>query len=344
MNSKAIIALSEDKKKNFEILDQLGGGRNSRVFKIRSDEGLTYVIKIYYQDRNDTRNRLKTEYTSLEFLRENGFDNIPSPLYLNPKFGFAVYEYICGKKISTENISEDHIEDAVRFLCDLKKVGQRLDVKKFGNASEAFYSCSDIISNIELRLKRLSISSRNGPLSQELQLFLNKKLIPAFANTCKSARWLFKEAFETKIQLKERTLSPSDFGFHNAIQKQNGKIVYVDFEYFGWDDPVKMISDFILHPGMQLKEQHKSLFLTKIVSEFRHSESFNIRFRGLFPLFVIKWCIILLNEFNSVDSKRRDFAQADNKNAYSIRLLQLEKSKLMLNEVNNNDIWADIIS
>ena len=36
-----------------------------------------------------------------------------------------------------------------------------------------------------------------------------------------------------------RCLSPSDFGFHNALLEATGKLRFVDFEYAGWDDPAK---------------------------------------------------------------------------------------------------------
>ena len=47
-------------------------------------------------------------------------------------------------------------------------------------------------------------------------------------------------------------LSPSDIGFHNTLKCRN-KIFFIDFEYFGLDDPIKITSDFIIHPGNNLK-------------------------------------------------------------------------------------------
>ena len=44
-----------------------------------------------------------------------------------------------------------------------------------------------------------------------------------------------------------QVFSPSDFGFHNALLKDNGKLCFLDFEYFGRDDPVKLMADFIWH-------------------------------------------------------------------------------------------------
>ena len=54
-----------------------------------------------------------------------------------------------------------------------------------------------------------------------------------------------------------QVLSPSDFGFHNAILKESGDLVFLDFEYFGRDDPVKLMADFIWHPGMKLSNLQK---------------------------------------------------------------------------------------
>ena len=50
-------------------------------------------------------------------------------------------------------------------------------------------------------------------------------------------------SFERDIDSAERTLSPSDFGFHNALKRSDGRIVFLDFEYFGWDDPAKMTAE-----------------------------------------------------------------------------------------------------
>jgi len=35
------------------------------------------------------------------------------------------------------------------------------------------------------------------------------------------------------------------------------RIIFLDFEYFGWDDPAKMIVDFLLHPAMNLSRRRR---------------------------------------------------------------------------------------
>ena len=58
--------------------------------------------------------------------------------------------------------------------------------------------------------------------------------------------------FAEEIAPECRTLIPSDLGAHNALRGADGSLYFLDFEYFGWDDPVTSIANFIMHPGMQL--------------------------------------------------------------------------------------------
>ena len=49
------------------------------------------------------------------------------------------------------------------------------------------------------------------------------------------------------ITNKYLILSPSDISLGNILTNKK-KDYYIDFEYFGWDDPCKLISDLLWHP------------------------------------------------------------------------------------------------
>ena len=49
---------------------------------------------------------------------------------------------------------------------------------------------------------------------------------------------------EEELGPADRVLSPSDFGFHNALLDRQGNVRFFDFEYAGWDDPAKLVCDF----------------------------------------------------------------------------------------------------
>ena len=65
-----------------------------------------------------------------------------------------------------------------------------------------------------------------------------------------------------------QVFSPSDFGFHNTILEDDGDLKFLDFEYFGRDDPAKLMADFIWHPGMNLNNSQKTQWLKGIITIF----------------------------------------------------------------------------
>ena len=129
-------------------------------------------------------------------------------------------------------------------------------------------------------------------------------------------------------------LSPSDFGFHNALRTSDGGLVFVDFEYFGWDDPAKMVSDFLLHPGMALSRPLRGRFLNRLLRGFGTGHALDVRVRVAFGLYALKWCMILLNEFVPEHLQRRLFAKPGLKPA-DLQRQQLAKARDMLTLARN---------
>ena len=68
--------------------------------------------------------------------------------------------------------------------------------------------------------------------------------------------------------------SPSDFGIHNTIRDQENNIIFIDFDYFGWDDPVKLASDFYWHPAMNLKIEHREFWLCSLKDMFKDTRMY----------------------------------------------------------------------
>src|SRR5581483_2047702 len=108
-----------------------------------------------------------------------------------------------------------------------------------------------------------------------------------------------------------RCISPSDFGFHNALLKPDGKLCFIDFEYAGWDDPAKTVCDFFCQPSVPVDRKHLGRFVEGIIPGFQDPERLEQRIRALLPVYGIKWCCILLNEFLPVGKARRRFASED---------------------------------
>jgi hypothetical protein len=123
-----------------------------------------------------------------------------------------------------------------------------------------------------------------------------------------------------------RCISPSDFGFHNTLIRPDGELCFLDFEYAGWDDPAKAFADFFAHPGCPVPRLHVDAFARVAAVPFEDSAALVVRARLLDPLFRVKWCCIILNEFLREAAERRRFANPGVDSEKSKRL-QLEKAQ-----------------
>ncbi|MFH1148473.1 MAG: hypothetical protein V1736_12310 [Pseudomonadota bacterium] len=329
--------LSRDLGISVVALDCIAGGRNSRIYKIRMADSREYAAKYYFCGKADQRDRLSVEFGSLRFLWGNGIRCIPEPILADGSRNYAVYEYVLGERIPSPGVTASDIDHAVEFLGTLRELVSRDGSESIPSASEAFFSVRGVVLNIEQRLQRLLSIKSHGVLTRELETFLKREFVPIFEDVREGLKVrLRKEAisFDEAIGRDQRTLSPSDFGFHNALRR-DGEIVFLDFEYFGWDDPAKTISDFLLHPAMELNADLKRRFAAGILGRLNGSGHLHTRVRLLYPLFGLKWCLILLNEFIPEDLGRRLFAFKEEVDREDLQAQQMQKARRMLERIRS---------
>jgi len=315
--------------------ERIGGGRNSRVYRLTCDNSETYAGKQYFRHGSDDRDRLGVEFSGLSFLRKHGVRCIPRPVAQDSENACAVYEYIDGDRIRAEDVNDADIDFAVGFLANLRGLTAKKGSEMLPPASEACFSVHDLVRNISGRMERLGDVQDDSPSGAALRDFLDVELLPEFESAvqvCRKAAGREGLSYEAEIPRDERTLSPSDFGFHNALRRR-GEIVFVDFEYFGWDDPAKTVSDFLLHPAVNLDYKMKQRFFSGVFTAFSDCGNLRERFRIVYPLYGFKWCAILLNEFVPGHLERRDFAANDEQNREKLLAGQLVKSRTMLKTI-----------
>jgi hypothetical protein len=257
------------------------------------------VVKFYRRDPGDERDRLGTEFGSFQFLWQNGVRAIPYPIAVDRDRYCAIYEYIDGEPAAA-GLAPDDVDRSIDFLAALRRLRDAPGSDAVGPASEACFSIADIAASVDGRLARLQRAPAEGDEAARLHRWIARTLAPLVAEVrawCTSAADRSGVVFNEPIGLEARTLSPSDFGFHNAIRRADATLAFVDFEYFGWDDPAKTIVDYLLHPGMHLGEALKRRFAAGAQAAFADVPMLPARARIVYPLFGLKWAAILLNDF-----------------------------------------------
>lgn len=174
--------------------------------------------------------------------------------------------------------------------------------------------------------------------SRELVDFLRNELVPYYSFVVQCAKRDCGMLFDTALPHAMQILSPSDFGSHNALREESGRIIFIDFEYFGWDDPTKLVSDFYWHPGMNLAPGLGERWIKSALEIFQKDPTFSRRLNSYLPLFGIRWCLILLNEFLRQGAANR--LHADPQKAgdlANIRFEQLNKSRILLGKIKETN-------
>jgi thiamine kinase-like enzyme len=141
---------------------------------------------------------------------------------------------------------------------------------------------------------------RSASTLPEFAAFLNNTFKPLFNDiitASKKAYELSSHDFNKQLEDEFLILSPVDFGFHNALVK-NQELVFLDFEYFGLDDSTHLIGDVVLHPGMNIAEDDKKYFAEISLELLSRKDPFNrARYHALMPLYALRWACIILNPF-----------------------------------------------
>lgn len=282
------------------------GGRNSRIYRVVC-EGKQFALKQYPSRKDDPRNRLATEVGALKLMERSGIWTVPRVVGVDEGRGFSLLSWLEGTEVN--DLTDADLDAAAAFLGAIHELRKTSWAKEQPFAAEACLSGAEIERQIAERLTRLKGIS-NEP---DLQDFLAGTFAPAFAHAADRARADIRLAgldFKADLPQEWQTLVPSDFGFHNSLRCRDGSLAFVDFEYFGWDDPVKLTADILLHPGRVLTPPQRRRFRQAAERLYRDDRSFAARLNAYIRLFGLRWVLILLNEFIPERWQRRLLAGA----------------------------------
>ena len=302
-------------------VDPLRRGGNNRIFRLTGN-GACAALKLYPLQAEDPRNRLAQEYAALSFLSRHGVTNVPRPIGCDRAGRCAAYQWIDGAPPA--RIDERDVDALADFFIRLQALRELDGADALADASAACFSPAMVVDQLGSRLARLRDAIAPGSDVAEL---VAANLAPAAAAAAERLRAAFGSAFAESLARRLRVLSASDFGFHNALRRPDGGLSFVDFEYFGWDDPAKAIADVMLHPGMALAGDLAQRYRARVEAALRPTDdALSFRLDLLFPSMVLLWCLILLNEFLPERWTRRAIA-GDRDDREAVQAAQLRKAR-----------------
>ena len=305
-----------------ETLVKLKGGINNQVFRCGLN-GHYWVIKAYLPNECNKHDRIKAE---LEFLQ---YANIVAPKHAPNLIAFdeirkcLILEYIKGERYPQGKApAENELQVAGDFFYLLNT---NLDLAKEMinmQAAEGFLSLSQHIANVRSRLSSMSTDHLPCECKNKGAVLLKRLHNQTDRILNELEHCIALGSIDDTLDQMNCRVSPSDFGFHNAIRTIDGP-KFIDFEFAGWDDPAKTILDFLMQPKVPVSS---SLF--DISKVFNNNLARNIYRRSYqaSPIIELKWATIILSVLN--DSRMQTLAQnLDSKKIEDLVFMRFEQSE-----------------
>ncbi|WP_413208120.1 phosphotransferase [Rhodospirillum sp. A1_3_36] len=309
-------------------LKQLSGGKNNRVFRLDTDKG-PLVLKSYFRHADDPRDRLGAEWNFLTYAWGRGVRCVPEPLACDRHAQLGLYDFVEGEKLSANGITEQHIEAAADFI---STVNQRpYGPQSLNSGSEACFSVADHLDRVDQRVARLTTLDPEAPHVGAARTLVTERLEPQWLRVKASIlESCTAVGVDPTARLPEADIivSPSDFGFHNALWQDARGLTFLDFEYAGWDDPAKLAGDFFACPEIPTPPEHFTLFVETLCHRLNLGEVAQARMVMLRDAYYIKWACIVLNDFLSHHDARRRFANQGDRAARCAA--QLDKADALI--------------
>lgn len=241
-------------------------GGNSVVSAVKW-MGATVAVK-EYGPRPDTWTRMEREWRALELLAGLGTELAPDPLGISRNQEVVIQSWIEGEAPP----AQANPTVLLSLLTNLKQVAGTPESASIQSAADAIERPADLLEQTILRCESLVES----PVVREPAQALLSGCLSAVSPE-------YNEPWAS-------TLSPSDFGPHNMLISQGGPRI-IDLEFFGWDDPHKLVADTLLHPLVVWTSDTRDVFVREA------SDLYGLdghRLRQVYSFAQAKWSAIVL--------------------------------------------------
>jgi len=320
------------------------GGKNNQCYQVKQVDK-SYFLKCFFAGPSGKFPKLKAEYNFLNALQLQDNHQVAKPIAVDFNNGYLLTEFMVGRSITAEDINADsesrYVQQCINFILAINtNVHQSTHDKNQASlqqASDAITNLDDAYQIVEKRLSRAKNTiDRTDVITHECLDFITNVLAEKLAEI----NLLINEK-NRFTPLNSDCISPSDFGFHNAmlITKEasssslTDELTFFDFEYAGHDSKYKLVADFFCQPRHPVDISYLTLFVQQPF--FRTLIDEQTTFIVILALTQLKWNLILLNEFIPEIANRREFSGQSNNEILSVQL-QRSKAYFSLHETKLN--------
>ncbi|MFA6317596.1 MAG: aminoglycoside phosphotransferase family protein [Elusimicrobiota bacterium] len=275
------------------------GASHNQSFRVETSRGSVF-LKRYLSDPADPWERLRNEIGFSRFAWSCGLRCLPEPLDCDTSLRLGLYEFIEGERIGPGSATPEMVSEALSFFLDLNRLRSSTQARALPEAYEACMSIDDHLSSVDRRLSRLLASPGTADSARPALEWVQSELRPSWVEAAKVIRSRAEVSFKNlgeRLPESQLSITPCDFGFHNAILAEDGRLRFLDFEFAGWDDPARTICDFFCRTEVPVPAEHLPSFVGPLWEIFPTADIIRQRVSQMMPVHLVKWCCILLDDF-----------------------------------------------
>lgn len=258
-----------------------------------------YFCKLYTKDKWE---RMEREFTAISYLNKKKIIEVPESFFVNKKYYFAVYSYELGRVKPANSINRKDILLIAGSAVKLHSLKPTLKLRKVFTrpAGRACFKLENHIENYRVKMADFLEYFEKLPANDTF-----KKKIMSFGYLKRADHVLRKiisdanpDLMKKTIEWDKRRFNHGDFTIDNIIFRKEGQrkeICFVDFEYCGWDDPLRMIGDFLVHDrNSKLSGELKQLFLKEYIKKLKLNKKNTARLNVITDLMETEWIAVYL--------------------------------------------------
>ena len=293
-------------------MSRLSGGINSAVYKVENTRGV-YTLKLYYEHQGDSaRDGMRAEIEFLKYANKVCKSGVPEIHEIDRENKAVLMEYISGTEFDPGRFySYEVIGQFVSFFKEINR-DRELALNAISmSAAEGFQRLTDHMNCLRGRLQRMSSEHLPSHLRERGRNVIQALESDFYTTEERVLSMISNGDVEDLIDQELLVISASDYGLHNVIER-DGKAVFIDFEYSGWDDPCKAVLDFYLQPSMHMNRS--CLYLLDAFDPVQKGY-IHKRCKAVQPILELKWRCIIANWLDPAKAKRLAFGLGEGWNA-----------------------------
>ena len=247
-------------------------GGNSTITRVDFEQR-SYAVKDY-SARADGYQRLKQEFSALEFLHPELPERFAEPLGIGSDGQRAIYSWLNGTR---PVLGQECVAHMLDIASELHLMSKSVTPEQVNPATDQVLNISDLCDQLVERFETLQAAPG---------------LVADFTKTRALPLLLELMVDHNETGQAAVTLSPSDFGAHNLLwDHETEQMRCVDLEFFGWDDAHKLTCDALLHPLAEWSVDAADTFLLGAFATYALDEA---RLIGMWAFLNLKWAAITL--------------------------------------------------